>query len=139
MNEGGKCMCGCGRTTRLAKSSSRTTGDVRGKPRRYVQGHTVNRYERQTRPGPWYDVDMNTGCWIFNRAKDQTGYGQVCVKGKKYMAHRVVWEGTKGTIPTGMVIDHLCANPSCVNPDHLEAVSRGENQKRGGYAHSNHA
>lgn len=29
-----------------------------------------------------------------------------------------------GEIPTGLRIDHLCANGSCCNPLHLEAVTR---------------
>jgi hypothetical protein len=30
-----------------------------------------------------------------------------------------------------MEIDHLCRNPSCSNPNHLEAVTRRENILRG--------
>lgn len=46
-------------------------------------------------------------------------------------AHRVAYELTRGPIPAGMEIDHLCRVRSCVNPDHLEAVTRGENLRRG--------
>lgn len=38
---------------------------------------------------------------------------------------------TRGPIPSGMVVDHLCRVRSCVNPDHMEVVSRGENVLRG--------
>lgn len=45
--------------------------------------------------------------------------------------HRVVYEALVGPIPDGMVIDHLCRQPSCVNPAHLEPVTRRENVLRG--------
>jgi hypothetical protein len=45
-------------------------------------------------------------------------------------AHRVSYEWAKGPIPDGMELDHLCRNPACVNPDHLEAVTHGANLHR---------
>lgn len=55
------------------------------------------------------------------------GYGR---RGNVY-AHRIAFELARGPIPAGLVIDHLCRNTSCVNPDHLEAVTQGENVRRG--------
>lgn len=41
------------------------------------------------------------------------------------------YELHKGSIPEGLELDHLCRNPRCVNPDHLEAVTHKENVRRG--------
>lgn len=46
-------------------------------------------------------------------------------------AHRVAWEIANGPIPDGLVIDHLCGIPRCVNPSHLELVTFRENVLRG--------
>jgi hypothetical protein len=51
---------------------------------------------------------------------------------KRYMAHRFVWEQIVGPIEKGMVLDHLCKNKRCVNPEHLEMVTQAMNAYRGG-------
>jgi HNH endonuclease len=62
----------------------------------------------------------------------RTGYGKFRGKdGGTTSAHRVVWETFVGPIPEGMDLDHLCRNRKCVNPDHLEPVTRRENLRRG--------
>jgi len=68
------------------------------------------------------------GCWIWNGALDRDGYGRTVYGFKQ--AHRVMYEEQVGPIPEGMEIDHLCNVRSCVNPEHLEAVTRGENERR---------
>lgn len=45
--------------------------------------------------------------------------------------HRIMYELVKGKVPKGLELDHLCRNKGCINPDHLEAVTHVENQKRG--------
>jgi hypothetical protein len=42
-----------------------------------------------------------------------------------------VYELLVGPIPAGLVIDHLCRVPSCMNPAHLEPVTNAENIRRG--------
>ena len=60
------------------------------------------------------------------------GYGKFRgVAGRTTTAHRVVWETFVGPIPEGLELDHLCRNRKCVNPDHLEPVTRRENLRRG--------
>jgi hypothetical protein len=59
------------------------------------------------------------------------GYGRVLVSGKMRSAHRVAYELAIGPIPDGLTIDHLCRNPGCVNPIHLEPVTIRVNILRG--------
>ncbi len=47
------------------------------------------------------------------------------------MAHRFAYENLVGPVPTGLLLDHRCRNKSCVNPDHLDPVTSGENTRRG--------
>jgi hypothetical protein len=82
-------------------------------------------------------------CWTWQGAKTPAGYGLIGrrVDGKQTMryVHRVMYEATKGPIPTGLSIDHLCRNTLCVNPDHLEAVPIGVNILRGNGMSARHA
>lgn len=72
-----------------------------------------------------------SGCWIWTANLRKDGYADIGDGPKKKLAHRVSYELHKGSIPDGMVIDHLCRVPCCVNPSHLEAVSPRENYIRG--------
>ncbi len=63
--------------------------------------------------------------------KDYDGYGIFSLNRKAPKAHRVSYEYWNGIIPKGLQIDHLCRNTSCVNPQHLEAVTCEENLLRG--------
>jgi len=72
------------------------------------------------------------GCWIWTGSHNGVGYGEIRIKNKKVYAHRWAYENIGGNkIPEGYQIDHLCRNPSCVNPDHLEAVLPKTNVQRG--------
>ena len=75
------------------------------------------------------------GCWLWTGPRNNHGYGQISIKinGKRVvkLAHRVSYEMFIGLIQDGLTIDHLCRNPPCINPDHLEVVSMRINTLRG--------
>lgn len=71
------------------------------------------------------------GCIVWMGAKNTGGYGQIWCDERKKMTHRIMYELAHGPIPIGLTIDHLCRVRSCCNPDHLEAVTQGENVRRG--------
>lgn len=71
-----------------------------------------------------------SGCWEWVGATSD-GYGHFQWQGRNVRAHRYLWERVRGPIPTGLVIDHLCRNRRCVNPNHLEVVTFRENILRG--------
>lgn len=70
------------------------------------------------------------GCWEWTGAI-HLGYGRIKINGVNLLAHRISYEYWKGTIPNNLEIDHLCRNRYCVNPLHLEVVTRQENTIRG--------
>lgn len=74
--------------------------------------------------------EPNSGCWLWLGAVDKDGYGTVNINRWPYRAHRVSYEANVGRIPDGLEIDHKCSVRSCVNPAHLEPVTRAENWRR---------
>lgn len=68
------------------------------------------------------DKTQASGCWVFNGAIIGKGYRQFRnpVFARQALAHRVAWIIEHGAIPVGLDVLHLCNNPGCVRPDHLE-------------------
>ena len=83
------------------------------------------------------EVAQPDDCWLWLGSSDSLGYGGLRVgsrtDGTRRMvaAYRLSYEHFIGQIPEGLSLDHLCRNPSCVNPEHLEAVTHRENVLRG--------
>jgi len=78
------------------------------------------------------------------------GYDEVVVSGKRWLAHRLSYEINVGPIPAGMVIDHVCHNIDldcvgvcphrrCINPRHLDVVTRARNALTGRSPSAQHA
>ena len=74
-----------------------------------------------------YQEIPEIGCWIWTACLSESGYGLVTINRRLLRAHRVSYEAKFGPIPEGLVIDHVCRQRSCVNPDHLRAVTHREN------------
>lgn len=70
-------------------------------------------------------------CWEWTAKKNIEGYGLIKFEGKYKFAHRISYIQLVGQIPSGLEIDHLCRNRSCIKPSHLEAVSHLVNMQRG--------
>lgn len=134
----GTCVCGCGQTTALADSTWRVRAYVKGCPNFYFKaGHSrrlpVERWEVR-------DCGYDTPCWVWLGSKHPKGYGQVWNRDKKVTtrAHTLFYEKENGPVPAGYQLDHLCRNPPCVRPDHLEPVTGTENVRRGRVAKTTH-
>lgn len=81
-------------------------------------------------PESFWDKVQPTGfCWEWTGAKRRYGYGYLHIRTVQYLAHRVSYALLVEDRPD-LVLDHLCRNTSCVNPDHLEPVSSVENTMR---------
>lgn len=77
-------------------------------------------------------IDSETGCWNWTGSRDANGYGKVAHQLLvSEPAHRASYRLFVGRLLPGWDIDHLCRNPSCVNPEHLELVTHRENVLRG--------
>jgi len=106
----------------------------------------VDRHGRPDLPGPpvadrfWRSVTLGPvppfapdlgECWPWTRAISSKGYGKFSPqRGQHFLAHRWSYEALIVAIPDDLQLDHLCRVKTCVNPWHLEPVTRAENLRR---------
>ena|SRR3990167_2836857 len=76
------------------------------------------------------NIIVKNNCWLWVGSKTKGGYGKFMINYKIFYTHRLSYIIFKGDIPQGYTIDHLCRNPICCNPNHLECVTQKENLLR---------
>lgn len=84
----------------------------------------AERLDRMSIPEPM------SGCVLWLGSVDGSGYGHLRTgDGSRRVrhAHKVAWELVRGPVPPGLVIDHKCRVRSCINPEHMRAVTFSEN------------
>ena len=113
------CKCGCGERTNIVKMTNSEV--VAGEPYDYILGHHLRKPKK-------YKVDPKTGCWIWQLYTNEDGYGVMwyaeadCAE----KSHIVYYERAKGPVPEGKELHHTCENRLCVNPEHLEPLTKPE-------------
>lgn len=118
------CICECGKeskptTTNLIKGVTKSCGCNREVSKEHTKERLLNSIE----------IDEQSNCWNWTKAKHRQGYGHTAYKSKYILAHRLSWIIFIGDIPENNNICHKCDNPSCINPDHLFIGTQTDNVK----------
>jgi hypothetical protein len=80
--------------------------------------------------------DAINDCWVWKAARSQKGYGQFRIgprgagSNRNILAHVWAYEFFNGPVPKGNELHHICETKSCVNPSHLEPLTRAEHMRR---------
>lgn len=132
----GSCQCGCGQSTEIVKKGNASKGWIKGERMRFVHGHNVALSEEEAESRFWKNFRfvpsvLGSFCWQWSGYLAPNGYGNTTdIRGER-QAHRVSYVLLVGLIPSHLELDHLCRNRACINPAHLEPVTRTINARRG--------
>ena len=108
------------------------TGDPEGVTARPRPSELQRFLSKVNKDGPIPAYAPHLGpCWLWTASQSGNGYGQFYYSGRIGKAHRFAYEALAEPIPAGLDLDHLCRIRHCVNPAHLEPVTRRENILRG--------
>lgn len=77
------------------------------------------RFDEKTKP--------QGDCIVWTRAVNKDGYGVFYFKGRMKLAHGAAWTLSGREVPAGMMLDHECRNPPCVNVNHLRLLTNKQN------------
>jgi hypothetical protein len=113
-----ECACGCGKLTTLRN----------GHAKKFVHGHNSEVRNITEADYTVTETGFGTPCWIWNRTTSE-GRGKVQIDKKKTYPYRVLYTMLVGEIPQGYVLHHLCENPLCVNPEHLQPMTQSKHIK----------
>lgn len=76
-----------------------------------------------------YQVDPDSGCWVWTGSLNEYGYARIRLNNRIALAHRLSYVLVNGEPPDETpYLDHICENRACVNPDHLQPVTHQTNQ-----------
>lgn len=71
-------------------------------------------------------IEPNSGCWLWTGTINTQGYAKFARRGQPTISvHRAIYELL---FPPTKELHHLCKTPSCVNPLHLQPVTRSEHR-----------
>jgi len=118
LRNGNTESCGCSRVRALRKTTVE-----RELTREFLQ-FSSDYIADKSIPEP------NSGCWLWLGPMGKNGYGTVRLGKMATSAQSASYIAHFGAVPSGLEVDHLCRNPICVNPHHLEAVTHRENCRR---------
>lgn len=124
----GFCWCGCGARTPLAARTHSARGQVKGRPLRYLPGHssaTVSEERLQKQ----IDRTDQSGCWLWIGPRTTKGYASTSWQGRFRQVHRMLWEREHGPVPAGLYVLHHCDVRHCVNPAHLYVGTQTDNMR----------
>lgn len=123
----GTCWCGCNSRTPLSPYTNKNQLYFKGQPRRYCKGHAVKNKPNLNPPHRFnYVMDPVSGCWLWQGAKDEHGYGVVVRGGIQMHAHRYRYMEEYGYLSPALVLHHTCENKGCVRPSHVKPNTRAD-------------